>query len=317
VSSDSFPSAHIPDLVLANPTAGGGLAMEMIPRLQKFAQAHKWNTELHGARSAQEFAEIARKESERGRERIFALGGDGTFQVLLNAVAPNPRLSLGVLPAGGGNDLAKALGLPLNAVRAAQAILLGGECVPVDAAHVRTADGNARLYMGGGGVGLDAEAACFASGPYSSMRGRSRYLLSALRALRKFQPLKVRLGLPAAGQSFFDCEALLVGVLNTPSYGAGLRLAPEADLQDGALDLVILADLGWREVLRILPGLAARGEIYTNRIRRQRVTKVRIETDRPCMFQGDGELIGPAPVEISVVPEAMRVWRCRPHGEPS
>jgi len=146
------------------------------------------------------------------------------------------------------------------------------------------------------------------------MRGRSRYLLSALRALRKFQPLNVRLGLPAAGQSFFDCEALLVGVLNTPSYGAGLRLAPEADLQDGALDLVILADLGWKEVLRILPGLAARGEIYTNRIRRQRVTKVRIETDRPCMFQGDGELIGPAPVEISVVPEAMCVWRCRPHG---
>ena len=273
--------------------------------------------ELHEARSSAEFAEIARKESECGRERIFALGGDGTFQVLLNAVTPNPRVSLGVLPAGGGNDLAKALGLPLHAVRAAEAILLRGECVPLDAARVRTADGTERLYMGGGGIGLDAEAARFAGGAYSNMRGRSRYLLSAIRALRKFQPLNVRLCLHAPEQSCLNCEALLVAVLNTPSYGAGLRLAPQADLQDGLLDLVILEDLSLGEVVRILPRLAASGEICTRRIRRHRITKARIETDRPCMFQGDGELIGPAPVEITVVPKAMRVWRCPKNSEPS
>ena len=191
MSSDSSPPTDIPDLVLANPTAGGGLAAEVIPRLRRFASDHHWNMELRSARSAVEFTEQARKEANSGRRRIFALGGDGTFQILLNALAVHQQVAIGVLPAGGGNDLAAALGLPLDAVGAAEAILSRGVCVPLDAARVRTADRIERWYMGGGGVGLDAEAARFASGAYSKMRGRTRYLLSAIRALRKFQPLNI------------------------------------------------------------------------------------------------------------------------------
>jgi len=166
---------------LANPTAGGGLARETLPRLQKFALEKQWRAEFRSAESSAEFARIAREEAAGGRERIFALGGDGTFQALLNAVKGNSNVSIGVLPAGGGNDLAAALGLPPDPVQAAERILAQGEAVRLDVARVRTADGAERLYMGGGGVGLDAEAARFASGAYRKMRGRSRYLLSALR----------------------------------------------------------------------------------------------------------------------------------------
>jgi len=165
---------------LANPTAGGGLARETLPQLRAFALERQWNVEFRSADSSTEFAQIAREEAARGRERIFALGGDGTVQALLNAVAGNSKVSIGVLPAGGGNDLAAALGLPLDPVRAAELILTQGEGVALDAARVRTADGVERLYMGGGGVGLDAEAARFASGVYRRMRGRHRYLLSAI-----------------------------------------------------------------------------------------------------------------------------------------
>jgi diacylglycerol kinase (ATP) len=265
--------------------------------------------ELRSARSAVEFTEQARKEANSGRRRIFALGGDGTFQILLNALAVHQQVAIGVLPAGGGNDLAAALGLPLDAVGAAEAILSRGVCVPLDAARVRTADRIERWYMGGGGVGLDAEAARFASGAYSKMRGRTRYLLSAIRALRKFQPLNIEVSFQGSDGGSLSCEALLLGVLNTPSYGAGLRLAPEASLEDGQLDLVVLRDLGLVEILKILPALAVTGEIHTRHIHRYRVTKVRIETDRPCLFHGDGEMIGPTPVEIDVVARAMRVWR--------
>ena len=309
VPSDSSLPRDIPDLVLANPTAGGGLAAEAIPRLRRFASDHNWNMELRSALSAVEFAEKARQEAESGRRRIFALGGDGTFQILLNALALNQQVTLGVLPAGGGNDLAAALGLPLDAVRAAEAVLSRGVCVPLDAARVQAADCTERWYMGGGGVGLDAEAARFASESYSKMRGRTRYLLSAIRALRKFQPLNVQVSFEGSGGGSFSCQALVLGVLNTPSYGAGLRLAPGASLEDGQLDLVVLGDLGLAEILKILPALAASGEIHTPHIHRYRITKVRIETDRPCMFHGDGEVIGPTPVEIGVVARAMRVWR--------
>ena len=296
---------------MANPTAGGGLGREALPRLRAFALEKQWNVELRSAASSAEFAQIAREEAVAGRERIFALGGDGTFQALLNAVAGNASVSIGVLPAGGGNDLASALGLPLDPVQAAEMILTRGEAVRLDAARARTADGAERLYMGGGGVGLDAEAARFASGAYRKMRGRSRYLLSAIRALGTFRGIDVQVSLEGAEQSSLQGKALALGILNTPSYGAGVRLAPEARMEDGRLDLVLLENLSVLEIAGILPRLAVSGEIRTARIQRHRVTRVRIETERPCAFHADGEIVGMTPVEIAVVPGAMPVWRPR------
>ena len=299
---------------MANPTAGGGLAREALPRLRAFAIEKQWNAEFRSAGSAAEFAQIAREEAGAGRMRIFALGGDGTFQALLNAVAGNARVSIGILPAGGGNDLAAALGLPPDPVQAAEMILTRGEEVPLDVARARTADGAERLYMGGGGVGLDAEAARFASGVYRKMRGRSRYLLSAIRALGKFRGIEMRVSMEGAEQSSLQGTALVLGVLNTPSYGGGLRLAPEARLDDGRLDLVLLENLSALEIAGILPRLAVSGEIRTARIQRHRVTRARIQTERPCAFHADGEIVGMTPVEIAVVPGAMRVWRPRAAG---
>src|SRR5258706_12943185 len=150
---------QVPDLVLANPTAGGGLARETLPKLRAFALERQWNVEFRSADSSTEFAQIAREEAARGRERIFALGGDGTVQALLNAAAGNSKVSIGVLPAGGGNDLGAALGLPLDPVRAAEMILAQGEGGGPDGARVRTADWVEGVYKGGGGVGCGAEAA--------------------------------------------------------------------------------------------------------------------------------------------------------------
>ena len=312
MSTFSSFSSRIPDLILANPTAGGGLGREALPRLKAFASEKRWSAVFRSAESAAEFAQIAREEAAAGRERIFALGGDGTFQALLNSVAGNANVSIGVLPAGGGNDLASALGLPLDPVKAAAMILTRGEALPLDAARVRTADGVERLYMGGGGVGLDAEAARFASGVYRKMRGRSRYLLSAIRALGKFRGINVRVSLEGSEQTTLQGTALVLGVLNTPSYGGGLLLAPEACLKDGQLDLVLLENLSAFEIAGILPRLAASGEIRTRRIQRHCVTGARIETEQPCAFHADGEIIGMTPVEIAVVPRAMRVWQPRP-----
>ena len=309
----TFPSfsSQVPDLILANPTAGGGRGREALSRLKAFGAERRWRAEFRSAESSPEFAQIAREEAAAGRERIFALGGDGTFQALLNAVAGSATVSLGVLPAGGGNDLASALGLSLDPVRAAETILMRGEAVSLDAARARTADGAERLYMGGGGVGLDAEAARFASGVYRRMRGRTRYLLSAIRALGTFRGTYVRVSLEGSEQTSLEGAALVLGVLNTPSYGGGLRLAPGAGLEDGRLDLVFLGNLSGLEIARMLPRLAATGEIRTGRIERHRVTRVRILTERPCAFHADGEIVGMTPVEIAVVPRAMRVWRPR------
>src|SRR5438874_1254102 len=131
--------------------------------------------------------------------------------------------------------------------------------------------------------------------------------LAALRSLSEHLPLKVRLEFPEEALPPVETVALLAGVLNTPTYGAGLRLAPDARIDNGLLHVVLLEDSGALNVLRLLPRLMASGELRTSRVRRWRVKAVRMYADRPCLFHGDGEILGPAPVEIEVVPNAIRV----------
>ncbi|MGB9431365.1 MAG: diacylglycerol kinase family protein [Candidatus Acidiferrum sp.] len=304
----SRANSDIADLLLVNPSAGGGRAGATLPELRKFVKQRGWNVEICVTENANDFAEKARRAAEARRKRIFVLGGDGTFQLLINAVAGYPETILGVIPAGGGNDLAAALGLPDDPVKAA-ALLLEGEVYHLDAARVHTADGTEQLYTGGGGVGLDAEAARYASGAYRNLRGRLRYLLAAIRALFGFQAMRVRITTEDCEPKHLEATVLLVGVLNTPSYGAGLYLAPDAKTDDGKLELVLVEDLSVLQILALLPTFASRGELKTKRLRRFSTERVWIETESPRWFHGDGELLGMTPVEVCVVPRAILVLR--------
>jgi diacylglycerol kinase (ATP) len=236
---------------------------------------------------------------------LLAMGGDGTFQALVNA-AFGADVLLGVLPSGGGNDFAAALGLPSDPSKAAEAILRG-KPRSADLVKVRTAEGRTRLYAGGGGIGLDAEAARYARGPYRNLPGRFRYIASALRALARYQPFGLRIDFPGSDLAPREGKALLATVLNTPTYGAGVRLAPEAAFDDGMLDVVMIEGLSKIGVLALLPRLMGSGELRTSSVKRWKARRVRIAADRPCLFHGDGEIIGPAPVEIEVIPGAVHV----------
>lgn len=233
------------------------------------------------------------------------MGGDGTFQALANGAFGTDAV-IGVLPVGGGNDFASALGLSRNPLHAAEQVL-EGKPRHVDLVRVRTADGRTRLYGGGGGIGLDAEAARHASGTFRQLPGRSRYIVAALRAVFQRLPLHVRLDFPESNFQPEESGALLTCVLNTPTYGAGLRLAPEAAVNDGWLHVVLIEDRSTLEVLKLLPRLAASGELRASRVKRWTVKRVRVSTDRPCLFHGDGEILGSTPLEIEVLPQAVQV----------
>ena len=104
-----------------------------------------------------------------------------------------------------------------------------------------------------------------------------------------------------------EAKALVVAALNTPTYGAGLRLAPGATLEDGLVHVVLIEDIGTIGVLRLLPRLMGSGELRTPRVKRWQVRKVRLTTSKPTVFHGDGEILGSTPVEIEVVPKAVQV----------
>jgi len=292
-------------IVFVNSVAGGGRARFCLSQIQKLFESFRIHAQFVMTNSAAELASSAQNAILRGRRALFAMGGDGTFQALANAAFGADTL-LGILPIGGGNDFATALALPDDPVKAAEAILRGKPRF-VDLVRVRTADGRTRFYAGGGGVGLDAEAARYASGPYRWLPGRLRYIASALRALVGYVPLEVHIDFPEGLLISYKAKALLAAVLNSPTYGAGLKLAPGARLDDGSLHVVLIEDIGTLGVLRLLPRLLGSGELGTSRVRRWRAQRVRLTTDRPCMFHGDGEILGPTPVDIEVVPKAVQV----------
>jgi len=246
----------------------------------------------------------ARSAIQAGRRVLLAMGGDGTLQALVNATHGRDVV-LGILPTGGGNDFAAALRIPKNPIAAAVAIL-SGKPRWVDVLCARTANGNRRLYVGGGGVGLDADAVNYTAA-YEKLPGRLRYIAAALRALREFKPLRIRAEFPGSNLPPMEAQALLAGALNTPSYGAGLRLAPDARIDDGLLTTLFVRNLSAAQVLAAVPRLFARGDLPESYVTRVSAARVLLSTDRECLFHGDGEILGPAPVEIEVLPNAAQV----------
>ncbi len=100
---------------------------------------------------------------------------------------------------------------------------------------------------------------------------------------------------------------MFAAVANTPTYGAGVKIAPTAEIDDGQLDLVLVGELAWTRLLEVIPVILRTGDVRLPEIRRFRARRVVLRTDRPALFHGDGEVLGEAPVEIENLPGAICV----------
>jgi diacylglycerol kinase (ATP) len=294
------PLAH--PLVLVNPAAGRGRSLQVRKAVESYWRQQGVPAEFRAAGSPEEVRAMSREARGAGYSSVVALGGDGTVHEVINGAAGTSAV-VGVLPAGGGNDLARALGLPFDPLEAAHAVL-HARPRRMDLLRLRAAGGRECLYAGAGGMGLDAEAAQLANTRFRRVPGAVRYVVAAIAAFREARPLAVRL--PADGD-FHEFSAHLVAVANTPSYGSGVRIAPAARIDDGWMDLAIVAPLRWSQVLDGLLLALRDGDIRWPEMRRMRARKVRLETDRPVIFHGDGEVLGETPVEIEVLPGHLEI----------
>lgn len=300
----SIVSPENPAIVFANPFSGRGRGRSYVRQIRDLLAANSFPATFVVPETEEEMDARVRSAVAGGSRVLLVLGGDGTLQRVVNAAADR-HILLGVLPAGGGNDFAAALGLPKHPLEAAKR-LLNAQPRSVDLLRARCGNGRERLYLGGGGVGLDAEAARY-SARYNWLPGRGRYIAGALHALREFKPPRVHVEFPGTHLESMTEEVLVAGVLNTPSYGGGLRLAPEAKLDDGLLTTLLVQNLTAAQVYSMVPRLLTRGDLRESYVRRVSAPRVRLSTDHECAFHGDGEIIGPTPVEVQVMPKALRV----------
>lgn len=246
----------------------------------------------------------------RSRPHAFVVvGGDGMVNLAANVLAGS-KVALGIVPSGTGNDMARGLGVPHDDAEAAIRLLgesLQREPRVIDAGRIRwtEADGSAgeRMFAGSLSAGFDA----IVNDRANRMRhpkGPSRYTIAMLAELLTLKPLRYRVTLD--GETL-DERALLVSVGNNSSLGGGMRFAPDALLDDGEFDVMIVRPLSRLSFLRIFPRVFSGTHTTDPRVVMRRAKRIRLEVDAPITAYADGERIGPMPVEIDVIPGALRV----------
>lgn len=286
-------------LLLANPAAGGRRARALLPRLRQILSRQTPGFDYFEAASSDELRAQARAAAREGFERVLAAGGDGTAHAALSGVQGSAT-ALGILPLGHGNDLARAFGVPLEPEAAAE-FLARAPVSSVDVCRV-----GAELYAGVAGVGLDSEANRRANawGPWPS--GHARYLLAGLRTLATYRPLRVEL---ESDTETFAGEVMWLAVTNTPNYGGGMRIAPRARPDDGALDVCVIERMSRASLLCLYPRILRGEHLGHPSVRYFQAKRVSLRAPAGAELFGDGEFLARLPVEIRLEAAALRVLR--------
>src|SRR5271156_6419903 len=290
-------------LVIVNPTSGGGRALRAEPEVASLLMSRGCRAKFVHSKSSEDIRELAAHAAADGFQAVVALGGDGAFHHLVEGIRGKDVVA-GFFPAGNGNDIARALGIPCDPVTAADAFLRG-QPRAVDLVRVRFSDGSVAHYIGAGGMGLDAEAAHLANTRFQAWPGVTRYLAGAFTIFFREPLLDVSVEMDAAS---WCGRALFVAVANATSYGSGVRIAPQAQMDDGLLDVVIVGDVGLLRLLEAIPIVLTTGDLRGfPEVTRYRCRRVALRADRAARVHGDGEALGVAPAEFEILPGAIRV----------
>jgi len=242
--------------------------------------------------------ELAASALARGVPLVLAWGGDGTVNEVASALAFRDA-ALGVIPSGSGNGLARELGIPLDGERAF-ALAFEGTDLVMDAGEL---DG--RLFFNIAGIGLDARVAHAFSAGGLVRRGFARYLAITARELLTYTPDEhtiVTDGEP------LRVPAMLVAIANARQYGNGAVIAPDARVDDGLLDVVVIAHRSPLRALMQVPRvfLGQVGRVPGVTIRQG--TTVEITSARPMLYHVDGEpFVGGASISARIQPRALRI----------
>lgn len=232
--------------------------------------------------------------------RVVLVGGDGTIHDAVNAAADLPELAL--VPAGTANNVARSVGIPLDA-EAAACLAVEGRPRPIDLIRATTPVGR-RVVVEGLSVGYLAEARVRYRGENSAAVAAA--VEAGAIALARFHPLHVRV---RRGGVVDDLELAQLFVANLPRYAFGLHVAPDADLTDGLLDLVAIECRGRRDLLPMLGRLRHAAELRRPEAHHWRAERVRIETHGTSPVVADSYELAPGPVDVSVLPRALALVR--------
>jgi YegS/Rv2252/BmrU family lipid kinase len=282
--------------LIVNPSAGAGRAAERLPVVEAELRALGIESHTEETTSIEHAAALARTAGEAG-EAVFTLGGDGLVGVVAGGLA-DAGAPLGVLPGGRGNDFARVLGIPRDPAEAVRALARATE------RKLDLAEANGRPFIGIASCGFDSVANRIAN-ESRLVKGNLVYLYAALRAVATWKPARFELVLDGNVRVYSGWS---VGACNSKAYGGGMYAAPNAELDDGLLDVVVCERTSrFKFVFGVLPRVFKGTHVELPYVHELRAREVTVSADRPFAMYADGDPVGDLPVTVRVRPGALTV----------
>jgi YegS/Rv2252/BmrU family lipid kinase len=289
-----------PIALLANPSAADGRSLKCLDAVRAELEARGAEYRVASPSGRAAAREVAREAAARG-EVVAAVGGDGTIGLIAGALR-GTGAPLAVIPAGRGNDFARVMQIPTDPREAARVALDGAERV-VDVGDV---DGEPFVCIAS--LGFDSDANRIAN-EATLIRGNLVYLYAALRALAGWKHASFHVVIDGEPH---DIRGWSVAVANSQAYGGGMYIAPQAELDDGELDVVLVSESSKTTALRDLPKTFKGTHANLSYVQTLRGKKVELSADRPFTIYADGDAIGELPATVSISPASLRVLVPKP-----
>jgi diacylglycerol kinase (ATP) len=290
-----------PVYVVFNPHSGKGRGAQFVaPVLQGLAGAKRLE---HGlTQGPGDEARLAEEAIRRGFRRIVAVGGDGTWSNVGNAILRSGEpVALGLVPAGTGCDLAKTLGVPSRDVAACCRVVLDGRLRAIDVGRIED-----KYFLNIAGFGYDV-AVLEDSWNVAYLEGGALYLYCALRQLGSYRGFALETEVD--GRPLGRSDMLMVIVANARIFGGGFKVAPHADLEDGKLEAVAFANMGLAGRVSALARLLWGAHLRHPRVKAASASRLVYRFDKAPAYETDGEWNRARSAELVVeaVPRALRV----------
>ena len=287
--------------VICNPAASGGSYEPEELRRELEDYELEWIT----TESAGDATESVREWRDG---LLIVAGGDGTITEVVNGLglAGFPEgVTLGILPAGTGNDLAATLAIPEDPDEA-EDVLRQNRVRTLDVARVRSERVGEQFFINVATGGMGAEVSGAADGEMKNRWGKLAYLRASLEVARQYEAKEVTLTLDGVERKL---RAVNLAIGNCRYAGSGWLAAPRANPEDGLLDLVVIEDVGVQEVLKLTPAVLADSDYLDEEgVFFTRAKEIRVEASPGSLeFTVDGEVIGDEPADFAVIPRALKV----------
>jgi len=295
--------------LIVNPVAGAGRTARKWPQIRELLKSIGLRFEHDLTEAPGHAIELARAAARNGYELVVSVGGDGTINEVVNGLYDTGNIRevmLGIINIGTGGDYIRTLGIPRSYHEACQC-LVSPKKLAVDLGVIEYMNSGRtvkRLFVNFAGLGFDAEIVRRTTQQFKAMGSTASYLMGLFTTLAFYKNKEITLTVDGEAVDSRICTV----IMNNGKYGGGGMLtAPDADLTDGLLDVLIIGDLSKPDLLRSLPRIYKGTHLTHPKVTLKKAREIEIQSPHPLFLQADGELLGQLPARFHVLPAALNV----------